>query len=257
MFGDLETKLGNIGPDIDMICLGDYNARTGLRLDYIPQEDNIDIPVPHEIYQTDTVGSLSRRNMDPATNKYGDNLLDLCKAVPLRICNGRKLGDILGCPTSFSYNGQSCVDYCLVSPSLYKSVKTFRVGSLVSTLSDHCPIIVTIDVSIKFLSKDSNYNFIEKPNKIPWSKDIAFRFENLLQSAEFKQKSSNFLESDIHQSQEGIDRATADLSNLFIEGAIRSDNSLKSCRPKKRSNSQTDIKRRVHPKWHDTRFSQI
>ena len=146
VYGDLEVKLSNIGPDIDKICLGDFNARTALKLDYIPHEDNIDIPVPCQIYQTDTVGSLPRRNMDPASNKYGDNLLDLCKAVPLRICNGRKLWDILGCHTSFSYNGQSCVDYCLVSPSLYNSVKTFCVGRLVPTLSDHCPITVTVDV---------------------------------------------------------------------------------------------------------------
>ena len=73
VYGDLEVKLGNIGPDIDKICLGDFNARTGLKLDYIPQEDNIDIPVPCEIYQTDTVGTLPRRNMDPTTNKHGDN----------------------------------------------------------------------------------------------------------------------------------------------------------------------------------------
>ena len=188
--------------------------------------------------------------MDPATNKYGDNLLDLCKAVPLRICNGRKLGDILGCPTSFSYNGQSCVDYCLVSPSLYKSVKTFRVGSLVPTLSDHCPIIVTIEVSVNSRIDNLNYDFIDKPHKIPWSNDISFRFENILQSEEFKNKSCSFLLSDYDLSQGGIDKATADLSNIFIEGALRSDNSIQNKKQKNCKNHKK-VKRRYHPKWHD------
>ena len=255
VYGDLEVKLSNIGPDFDKICLGDYNARTGLKLDYIQSEDNIDIPVPSEIYETDTAGSLPRRNMDPSTNKYGDNLLNLCKAVPLRICNGRKLGDILGSNTSYSYNGQSCVDYCLVSPSLYKKVKTFCVGNLVPTLSDHCPITVTVDVSVNSISKVSNYDFIAKPQKIPWSKDISFRFENILQSEEFREMSSSFLESDIEQTQNGIDQATARLSNIFIEGALRSDHSIKFCKPPnnmKPNHNSKKKKRKTHPKWHDT-----
>ena len=69
IFGDLELKLANVGPDIDKICLGDFNSRTGLKLDYIPYEDNTDIPVPREIYQTDTIRSFPRQNMDPTTNK--------------------------------------------------------------------------------------------------------------------------------------------------------------------------------------------
>ena len=108
-----------------------------------------------------------------------------------------------------------------MSPRLYKSVKTFYVGRLVTTLSDHCPITVTIEVSVKTVLQESNYDFIAKPQTIPWSKDIAFRFENILQSAEFKGKSSTFIESHIQQSQDGIDKATADLSNMFIEGALR------------------------------------
>ena len=55
VFGDIEQKLSSVGHDIDKLCFGDYNARTGLNLDYLESEDNTDIPVPLDIYETDTV----------------------------------------------------------------------------------------------------------------------------------------------------------------------------------------------------------
>ena len=91
VYGDLELKLSNIGQNIDKLYFGDFNARTGVKLDYLQSEDNTDIPVPLDIYETDTVRVLPRQNFDSKTNKYGDNLLPLCKSVPLRICNGWKL----------------------------------------------------------------------------------------------------------------------------------------------------------------------
>ena len=96
IYGDLEQKLSSVGQHVDKLCFGDYNARTGEKLDYLESEDNTDIPVPLDIYETDIMVDLPRQNMDVCTNKYGNNLLSLCKSVPLRICNGRKLGDILG-----------------------------------------------------------------------------------------------------------------------------------------------------------------
>ena len=125
------------------MCFGDYNARTGLKLDYLESEDNTDIPVPLDIYEQDIMRDLPRQNMDQSTNKYGNNLLSLCKSVPLRICNGRKLGDILGSYTCYTPNGQSC----LVSPRLYDSIQTFSVGQI-STLSDHCPIRAVLRVKV-------------------------------------------------------------------------------------------------------------
>ena len=93
VFGDLEQKLSAVGPHVDKLCFGDFN---GTKPDYLESEDNTDIPVPLDIYEADTVGTISRLNLDTGTNKYGDFLLILCKSVPLRICNGGKLGDIWG-----------------------------------------------------------------------------------------------------------------------------------------------------------------
>ena len=120
---------------VDELCVGDFNARTSLKLDYLQSEDNTDIPVSSDIYKTDLISSLLRLNMDSKTNKYGDNVLSLCKSVPLRICNGLKLGDILGSFTCYTPNGQSCVDYCLASPRIFNSIKTFSVGYPILTMS--------------------------------------------------------------------------------------------------------------------------
>ena len=159
-FGDIEQKLSNVGQHVDKLCFGDYNARTGLKLDYLESEDNTDIPVPLDIYEQDIMRDLPRQNMDQSTNKYGNNLLSLCKSVPLRICNGRKLGDILGSYTCYTPNGQSCVDYCLVSPRLYDCIQTFSVGQI-STLSDHCPIRAVLRVKVVNNILNEDYNYIE------------------------------------------------------------------------------------------------
>ena len=44
-FEDIEQKLSSLGQDIDIIALGDFNARTGTGLDFIRDEDNTCLPV--------------------------------------------------------------------------------------------------------------------------------------------------------------------------------------------------------------------
>ena len=43
-YEDLEQKLSCLGQDVDIISLGDFNARTGTGLDFINEEDNTEIP---------------------------------------------------------------------------------------------------------------------------------------------------------------------------------------------------------------------
>ena len=251
IFGDLEYKLSCVGAEVDKLCFGDYNARTHTKPDYILCEDNTDIPVPRDIYEADTVGTIHRCNLD----KYGDNLLQLCKTVPLRICNGRKLGDIMGNFTCFTTTGQSCVDYCMASPRLYDQVKTLSVGSPVLTLSDHCPVTAMLQVKISTTLDTSDYDFITKLPKLPWNNDISYRFENTLQTPEFSGRFYSYVNQNFGNDQLGIDEATNELSQLLIEGALRSNQSmelnnlsvptLKTCSKGKKK------KRKHHPKWHD------
>ena len=255
IFGDLELKLSSVGQHNDKICFGDYNARTGTKLDYLEAEDNTDIPIPLDSYKTDIMNELPRQNIDSGTNKYGKLLLSLCKSVPLRICNGRKLGDILGSYTYFTPNGQSCVDYCMVSPRLYNNVQTFSVGQ-VSTLSDHCPIRAVIKVRHFTEIIQEDYNFVNSPSKIAWSNEISCRFENILQSPEYLLKADNFISTYSSSSQDDIDMATRTLTDLLVEGALQANISETNQIDRKMGGKQggkpkKNRKKFSHPKWHD------
>jgi exonuclease III len=254
VYGDLELKLSSVGQNIDKLCFGDYNARTGLKLDYLESEDNTDIPIPMDIYETDIMRDLPRQNMDIGTNKYGENLLSLCKSVPLRICNGRKLGDIFGSYTCYAPNGQSCVDYCLVSPRLFDRVQTFSVGQ-VSTLSDHCPVRAVLMVKVLTERFQDDYNFIESPSKIKWDKDISYRFENILQSPEYVLKAENLCLTHGVASQEDIDQATQNITNFLVEGTLKANclgnNDVGKINKTKQKPKRKRKRNFFHPKWHD------
>ena len=218
-FNDLEQKLGFLGSEFNLICLSDYNARTSTNIDYIVDEDNSNLPDMY-YYQKDSVASYPRSNLDRGTNSYGDTLLSLSKSVPLRICNGRKIGYILGSYTCFKWNGKNTVEYFLVSPRIYRKVTSFHVNQFLPTLSDHCSVAVKLRtnyISDQFQIK--NYAFIEKPQKIKWDKETALKFENVLQPPESKHFLSNFSKNGIWNEQEGIDSATGFLATFITNSA--------------------------------------
>ena len=252
VFGDLEQKLSGVGQHVDKLLLGDFNARTGTKPDYLEAEDNTDIPVPSDIYEPDTVGTFPRLNLDTGQNKYGENLLSLCKSVPMRICNGRKLGDILGNYTCFTYNGKSCVDYCMASPALYSKIKILSVGLIQPTLSDHCPVMATIEVQADLQTISEDYSFIDRPKKIPWDKDISYRFENFIQSAENTDKITLLMNGPCN-TQDDIDTCTAGLTEIMIDCSIKADisNPVNTPRGPKMPKGKRVGNKRSHPKWHD------
>ena len=165
-FEELEEKIRAIEDDTDIIIMGDLNARTGTELDFIEHDNDENIPIPQELYETDSLLNIPRGNMDRSTNRYGQSLLELCKTIPLRILNGRKLGDILGSFTCYKYNGQSVVDYCLASPALMNKIAQFKVHTFLPELSDHCAISAKLKTNFFRNSNEAcDYEFIKKNNK--------------------------------------------------------------------------------------------
>ena len=109
------SKLGSL------FIIGDTNARTGTQQDYIDNDDK-HIPIPS--------GSLksifTRKSQDLQVCPRGKELLDICFEANLNILNAKKtFGDRFDKDTSFQYNGNSVVDYCIVSESLIESVIYF------------------------------------------------------------------------------------------------------------------------------------
>ena len=263
-FSDLEQKLANLDPQCERIVLGDLNARTGLKLDYIEDEDSSDLTLPHD-YVTDTVATFPRGNRDMVTNTYGDSLISLCRGAPLRICNGRKLGDTHGNFTCHRWNGQSSVDYCLSSPGIYKQILFFKVNNLLPLLSDHCSINIALRCKLKQKANGSDYEFIKKPQKLSWDSNIAVKFENIIQSYESKKILENFAKNGIADDQRAVDSVTEILSNFLISAAEKAANNglAITCKGVKRGQDRNWKFRRkskiktVRPKWHDSTCEEL
>lgn len=115
---DIINKYGNSG---DIILTGDFNARTGNKLDYISGDSASHIPVNNDAYIIDTaVGQ--RHSRDNTVDSRGKDLLELCIANKLRITNGRTFGDTHGKFTCHNYAGSSVVDYFIVSEQLLNDI---------------------------------------------------------------------------------------------------------------------------------------
>ena len=106
------------------------------------------------------------------------------------------------------------------------------------------------------LNNIEDYNFIGSPNKIAWDKNIAYRFENIIQSQEFSKQFNNFVSNEICCSQNAIDDAANMLTNLMVSAALQADTCPKLTMKNKASitagSRRINKKRVAHPKWHDT-----
>ena len=81
-----------------------------------------------------------RNNQDQVINDRCLFLIDMCISAQLRILNGKKLGDLTGDLTCHKHNGNSSIEYCIVSQNLFNEINLFEVGNHLSDLSDHSKI---------------------------------------------------------------------------------------------------------------------
>ena len=143
---------------------------------------------------------------------------------------------------------------------------SFYVNKLLATLSDHCSIEVKLRT--KFIAKIFNVNnheFLQKPSKIKWDKDIAVKFENLLQLPNSKLFINNFAKNGIYNEQNCIDSATEFLSGFITntaETAGLNANQIEFNCPKRNPQPNWKFKKKktrkkVMPKWHDATCESV
>ena len=136
-----------------VLMAGDFNARTGHKLE--PVQCNLKLDTDDEhihkcISTVESVGRSYRSNLDKIVNKFGNNLLDICAKFELYILNGRTVGDLSGNYTCFQYNSRNTVDYFIASDKLIPNINIMKVNPP-NHISDHAPVSVTLNLGGKLL----------------------------------------------------------------------------------------------------------
>ncbi len=173
-FPTLENDIPLLAKDGQIMLIGDFNARTGNLKDYILSDSLNHIPLPPN-YTPDL--PLPRNNMDSKTNQHGKELINLCIGNGLRILNGRIIGDLLGCCTSYQTLGASVIDYAVADPQLLKLISSMRV-SPPSYLSDHAPITLTLSCSLS--RPTQNVLPIPPPTRYLWKDNSQYKLTDCL-----------------------------------------------------------------------------
>ncbi|CAG2200969.1 unnamed protein product [Mytilus edulis] len=163
---------------------------------------------------------LERRSKDDKLDSRGRDLLDLCISNQIRILIGRVLGDTFGGLTCYTPNGASTVDYVLVSESILNQILYMRICNFIPTLSD-CHCLLEWSLSAKYCLK-TDCDSVKTHEMLPgfiWSDDSPALFQDALFTAEIQQRLDKFLKLEPIDSQNAIDNASLELTDIIITAA--------------------------------------
>ena len=177
IFKNLTENITRFKEKGEVIINGDFNARTGKENETIPPDK-----YHSDISMGDKKNYPKRNSQDKTVNKRGEELIDICKALELLIANGRKIGDPFGDYTCLKWNGNSIVDYLITSKNIYEKIPIFKVGSFSPTLSDHCPLLYTLEITQKTKEKHDETNLKNAPRNFIWNNNETTKFLSNLKS---------------------------------------------------------------------------
>lgn len=153
---------------------------------------------------------------------------------PVTHQNGRMLGDLNGRFTCHTPNGSSTVDYVIVSDNIIDQVLYFKVSDFVPTLSDtHCKLEWEISAKYKLLNQINTEDLIELTPNFVWSDESVHLYQSAFSTSEIQNKLCYFNDSQISESQESIDDAATELSDIIISAASNSLKRLNLSKKKK------------------------
>ena len=230
--------------------LGDFNARTSNLNDYNLNDD--DFSGSFTPFAFDTLGDsiknldrlgiqLNRISKDSKTNNNGYKLINVCKDFDLHILNGRigddkKVGDF----TCVSNNGNSVVDYIIMSSNLLPMASNFTVDIFDKCLSDKHRTIYTVLKPANNVCSDAHNNLVVSESSA--GADIDNSVVNTVKTSWINSKTddytSNFDHTQIESvkaklvynlvagcstiNQAELDSVCKDVNDLFIDSAVKS-----------------------------------
>ena len=126
---------------VDIMIMGDLNARTGNEKDFIDIVQHV--PELDEYNDVWYAGIPDRTSCDNVVNRSGIKLLEFCKMFGICIVNGRSGNDKgVGNFTFVNSNGSSVIDYMLISNDCLDRLANFSIGE--RTESCHFPLEATV-----------------------------------------------------------------------------------------------------------------
>ena len=212
---------------------GDFNSRTGDKIDFISDLDSLNLDLPSDILATYDP-PIRRNNMDKAIKGDYQELLDLCISSDLLILNGRTIGDPFGSKTFYGSRGTSRPDYILAHDSIRKSIIYLKVLPF-TRFSDHCPISLRLNFTNK-LSYASPVNFERFPNRFMWDVNSNLQFQCELKSENALDTFSSIIakcEASVNASNQST--INSDICNEFTNTLMEAANaSLKKTNTRKK-----------------------
>lgn len=192
--------------DSYQLVIGDLNARIG---DWSFEAGDTDFD-PHA--ETDSY-VFSRQSEDLATNQFGKTLIDFCNIFQLTPLNGFAEGDVKGKFTFIAEQGNSVIDYALLSADVALSHKMcFHVEERVE--SSHSPIHLKLHTH--FVDKHRVLPKCKKTletDKWKWDSNKADEFKQALNSEQFANGLSHALDT--------IDVCTDSALDMFTENLLK------------------------------------
>ena len=221
--------------------MGDTNARTGTGHDFIDIDDK-HIPIPSDTCKSKF--AKERKSQDLHVCPRGKELLELCIQANLNILNGKTFGDRFGKYTSFQYNGNSVVDYCIVSEGLIEHVLYCHVHDHIPHLSEHAKLSVKLSASFSDSTVLTENNTCHRmPNSYKWFKDSPFLFQKAFDTDDVKQMVRKFMESSF----------VIDNDVLSTDQAVENFNSIiyTACSKSLKQSKNVSNRKSKNKKWFD------
>ena len=212
MFQEELTDVLQLVGNVPVLLGGDFNARTGLSLDFVEDVILSALNMEYCDFMSDCI-NIERFSCDKVVNNYGKRLVDLCSAFNLTIFNGRCGSDKnVGDFTFISSLGASVIDYVIGSSDMFTLCEAFDIES--RSESPHLPI------TCKFQSRDV---IVEPPYaralgvnfKFSWDSDCDYQFRSNLFSSDV----TRILDDCVIQALTDVNKAIEMFNNALYQAA--------------------------------------
>jgi hypothetical protein len=129
------------------LVTGDLNSRTA--------SENCSLISADLDFLNDDV-CFPRRSRDRNMNMFGRHLLEICDVFDIVILNGLQMFGFDEDITFIGDNGESTVDYFLISSDLVDSSLLNSLSVINCTESDHLPVVLTLNLVVNMVEEDDS-----------------------------------------------------------------------------------------------------